>query len=290
MTRRTPRSARTSDRKPHGDVIVAAAMILATLVALWGALGWRDNPLTTPAAEYTRDVAAASAAVYVTLRTLNSFLSTAQGVEVGVKFFGSASANPLRFLEPVDDTVERIASAVFALMLLAGVLSVAMGPVGGLGWAMVALAAVLWLIGWGRSQVAGHTSEVGHRHGALGRHLLWYGVFLALALPAAFLLSGSLADWMTAEAWQTNQAVIVEITGEATEAARSDWTVTNIREKFEYYYDLSSRIYDRAGELVTSYIALLSIFIFKLFVLPLLLAGGFFVIARTLARGNAPSA
>lgn len=288
MTRQTPRFAKTSNRRPAPRArggLAAIALLAIIALAVWSVWTWRDSPLTARAAAYAQDVATASAAVYVTLRTLNSFLSTAEEVEVGASLVGSASVNPLKFLEPVDDTVERIANAVFNLMLVAGVLAVALGPAGGLGWVMVALAAVLWLGGWIRARAAGHEPGDGHRHGALGRHLMWYGVFLAIALPGAFLLSDLAADRLTASAWAENQAVIDDIIGDVT-SSDPEADDKGIRETIDDYRTLAVTIYDRAGELLGGYVALLSIFIFKLFVLPLMLAGGFLVAARTLARGG----
>lgn len=124
-------------------LIVAAGLLLVAALL-------PQTPLSKSAARYAGGVATASAGTYVTLRTLNAFLSTAQEIEVGGAFVVSGTAQPLKVLEPIDDTVERIASVVFALMVVSGVLSVAMGPVSAVGLAMMAGALVLWAAGcWG---------------------------------------------------------------------------------------------------------------------------------------------
>lgn len=49
----------------------------------------RDNPLVAAGRDYAQGVATTAAASYVTLRTLNAFLSTAQEIEVGLSFIAS---------------------------------------------------------------------------------------------------------------------------------------------------------------------------------------------------------
>ena len=112
----------------------------------------------------------------------------------------------MKFLEPVDDTVERIADVVFAIMLTAGTLSVAMGPVSALGAGMIALASALWLA----------DRAVGARDPAVGlaRRLLAYGAFLGVGLPLAVLISATMADHLTAATWAEHQTIIEEIMAE----------------------------------------------------------------------------
>ena len=93
--------------------LLAFFCVLALTAALL-----RDNPVVSAAQGYAADVATTAAASYVTLRTLNAFLSTAQEIEVGLSFIASGSARPLKVLEPIDDTVERIAGLVFGLSLI----------------------------------------------------------------------------------------------------------------------------------------------------------------------------
>ncbi|RBI85787.1 hypothetical protein DRV85_08660 [Rhodosalinus halophilus] len=253
------------------------ALALLAVLALAVAMLWRENPATQGAEGYAGEVAAASAAVYVTLRTLNAVLSSAQEVEVGAGLIVEGSAQPLKVLEPVDDTVERIAGVVFGVMVLTGVLAVAMGPVWAVGWSMVAAALAIHAITGG---VAG-----------VGRRLLSYGGFLALALPAAFVLSALVADRLTQDVWDRHSAVVSEIAGgveiEAPVAEDDEGYWEAMRRQFDRIADytaLAGRIYERGDELIGSFIAILAVFVFKIFVLPALLAGAFLVVARGLAR------
>ena len=54
---------------------------------------------------------------------------------------------PLKALEPIDDTIERISDLVFSVMVVTGILAVAMGPVSATGSALIALAALAWVAG-----------------------------------------------------------------------------------------------------------------------------------------------
>ncbi|MBJ6372351.1 hypothetical protein [Sedimentitalea arenosa] len=272
MTRETTSFERTAERRRWTGFALLAGAALSVLLALF----YAHNPVSTKAAGYASTVSAASAGTYVTLRTLNAVLSTAQEVEMGVGLGVSGSAQPLKMLEPIDDTIERIADAVFALMVFSGVLAVAMGPVGAVGFAMMAGAFLLWWLAPGQ---------------VLGRRLASYGVFLALALPLSFLLSSSVADHMTREVWEENEAVIARITSSidtpdsGAEAGWFDRMRSGLTE-MESYRTLAGTIFDQADELVASYVAILAVYVFRIFLLPALLAGGFFVAARWLAESG----
>ena len=253
-----------------------AGLWLILCVALGLVLGAAVNPLTRAARDQAAGIAGASAAVYVTLRALNAVLSTAQEVEIGGALVVSGNVQPLKLLEPVDDTIERIAGLVFFVMLATGVLSVALGPVGGLGWALVALACLAALLP-GRA-----------RRPVLARQLGIYGAVLALAVPLAFVLAGLAADRLTARVWAENSAIIEEITGQvepgAETAAEPEGWFRLFPDDLEHYRAIAGNIMGRADELIASYLALLSVFIFKLAVLPALVLGGLWLVLRALLR------
>ena len=257
-------------------------LLIVLVVALAGVVFHAGNPISDRARAYATDVAVASAGVYITLRTVNAFLSSAQEVEVsGSVVFASGTVQPLKTLEPIDDTIERIAGVVFAMMVVTGVLSVAMGPVGAVGAGMIALAAGLWIA----DRLIGRRDVVVQ----LARRLGWYGAFLALAVPLAFVLSALLADRLTQDVWERNDAVIREITAPIADDAETD-AVSNrfweAMEDLDNYRMLAGNIYDRADDLIGSYIAVLAVFLFKILLLPALLMGGFFVAARFFAQAR----
>ncbi len=277
---RPPRSARKAE--PRRAPLWALVLIL--VAAIVAAVFYRQNPLTEQARDYAGTVAVASAGTYVSLRTLNAVLSSVQEVEVGGSLVVSGTAQPLKFLEPVDDTVERIADVVFAIMLTAGTLSVAMGPVSAVGAGMIALASALWLA----------DRALGARDPAVGlaRRLLAYGAFLGVGLPLAFLISAALADHLTADTWAEHQAIIEEIMAEVDSSAVTSYDVDQswaewLREisgDAARYSEVVTNIFDRADDLIGSFIAILSVYLFKIFLLPALVAGAIYLIARHVAR------
>ena len=270
MTLETRPSGRTARRAaPLGFLLLAGLL-------LWAAAHYRDLPHTEGATAYARDVSVSASAIYVTLRTLNAFLSSAQEVEVegSVVFFGG-SAQPLKVLEPIDDTVERIAGVVFAVMLASGVLVVSMGPLGAVGFALLAAAAL------GRAAVLAS----GRNIGGMPRHLAVYGGFLGIGIPFAFLLSGLVADALTERTWAEHSRIVAEITApvesETVEEAEGSWR--GAWGTMDQYRHIAGNLSSRADELVGSLVSLLAIFIVKILVLPVLLIGGLAVIARRLA-------
>ena len=258
--------------------LLRPVLILVLAVALLAAAFSAKNPATRAAEGYARDIAMASAGTYLTLRTLNAFLSTAQELEVGGSFVVQGSAQPLKWLEPVDDTVERIAQVVFFVMVATGALSVALAPASGLGWAVLAGAALLALVTAGRG-----------RGGHVARRMGLYGTFLALALPGAFLLSALLADRMTEEVWARHSAIVEEITAQVdpavavpSEGSGVMGALQGARMEFERYSSMAGALYDRSDALVQSLIALLAVFLFKVLVLPLLILAGAWIGLRAL--------
>lgn len=256
-------------RRRRGLTLLAAAFCLVC------ALFYPLNPLASGAERYAGKVAAASAVTYVSLRTLNAFLSTAQEAEVGLSVGASVSVQPLKTLEPIDDTVERIAGVVFALMVASGLLAVAMGPVSAVGFAMAGLG-LLWAFAAPPARVA--------------RKLILYGTFFAIALPLCYGVSGPLADAMTKRTWDANQQIVREITeGIETAPAQPDddrWfaELRDTGDAIASYSAMASRIVAEADRLIRSYIDLLAVLLFNLILLPLILIGGVFVLFRWLAN------
>ncbi|MEY8829223.1 hypothetical protein AB9K34_12565 [Sedimentitalea sp. XS_ASV28] len=276
----TPKT-RVSAKTPEPRRISLLWLVLIAVLALGAAVFHRHNPLSQQAQGYAATVSAASAATYVTLRMLNAALSTAQEVEVGASLGFSGTVQPGKMLEPVDDTIERIAGVVFALMLVTGVLAVAMGPVGAVGAAMIAGASALWIA----DRLLGPRDVIS----MLSRRLVWYGLFFLLALPGAFVLTDLLANRFTGDVMMRHQAIIAEITDtvEVDPALARDqgwWDrLTEGMSEVDRYRELASNIWSRADELIASYLALLSVYIFQIFVLPALLVGAFFILARFFA-------
>lgn len=240
-------------------------MVLCIVAALLAAV-FRDNPLNRAAQNYAQTVAVTAAATYVTLRTLNAFLSTAEEVEVGLSFIASGSAQPLKVLEPIDDTIERVAGLVFGVMVATSILAVAIGPISAIGFAMLAFALILKL--------------APQRNMSLSRPMLWYGAFLGLAMPLALASSAIVATTLTETTYQTNLSVITEITATVGDTSIANESEPGLRE----YRALANNVWARADELISALIAVLGVYVFRIFLLPLLLIGAMLIAARHLAR------
>jgi hypothetical protein len=250
--------------------------MLFALLAFAAAVGYASNPVTQGAQDYARGVAAASGGLYLTLRSLNAFLSTAQELQVSGGVLVEGSVQPLKVLEPVDDTIERIADVVFFILLVTGIVGLSMGPVSAIGFGLLGLTALLTLL---------PRAPDGQRF-AMVRLVGFYGFILALALPVSFLVASLLADWMTASVWAQHDAILADISAtvapEIQEKGPDGWR--ELLASVERYGVLATTIYDRADELVASFVAILSVLFIKVLILPLAILGAITLLARNLAR------
>ncbi len=278
--------------------LAALCLLLATLQA---------GPLTSPAVRSARDAAVASLGVYVALRSINAALSFAQEIEVGGSFGLSANAQPLKFLEPIDDTVERVAGAIFAISLLAGVLTVSIAPVSGLGFLL--LAAGL-MIGALRGLLVARAGAVAEPVCRAGNACNVTGVFLALVLPVSLSLGSVLGGHLTANQWTEAQSNLTQISDHArdllgaTEAAGladtggtalpSDaspgvlgrvWgEVSGAAAQTDAYIDAAGYFVVHADELLESSLIIVAIFLLRTLVLPVTFMLVMLVLTRRLAR------
>lgn len=268
MIRKTNGSGSTGRGGWRVVPLIGAALCL--VLALWVARAAED-PLTAPAQTYAADIATKAAGTYVVLRTLNAVLSAAQEVEVGVTIIASGNAQPLKVLEPLDDTIERIAGLVFGIMVGTGVLAVALGPVSAVGLALLAVALLI-------------TSLSPRRE--MARRLGWYGAFMGLALPIGLTLAAPLAGVLTQPTLDRNQALVSEITqsvGGTNLTAPEEVADLGLND----YRRITASVWERADELISGLVAIFGVYLFRIFILPALLIVGLFYAARSLARGPA---
>lgn len=286
MIRRTRLFARMDKARPG----VIPAILLIAALSISAAVFHTKNPIARGAEGYAASIATVSAATYVTLRTLNAILSTAQEVEVGASVGVSGSLQPGKILEPVDDTIERIASAVFTLMLVSGVLAIAMGPIGAIGGGMIALACLLRL-------VAPHERVL-----SAARKLGVYGAFLALGLPLCLIASNLLAVPLTGSALVQHQSVVDAIVADVPNSASDSIEISvdderwfdGLRDTFSAGTDYlvkgqrflaqANSIMTNADTLIKSYLSILAVLIFRIFLLPILLVVAVWQVARSFAR------
>ncbi|MHC9236277.1 hypothetical protein ACX9MO_11620 [Pseudooceanicola sp. 502str34] len=240
--------------------------LLAAALCLFLAVSPKVNPLTTQAQAFQRDIAVASGATYISLRAINAALSFAQEVEVGATLGVSANVQPLKWLEPVDDTVERVSGLVFAVAVLTGVLSMSMGPVAAVGFLLLALG----LLGRSTCEATGgwHRAPGPFRRACGGCGGL--GFAMAIGVPLAFVLGIWGGEVLTAEAWAQSHAVLERIGGEAEQligtadlAEERSW-----REAITAYTNAAQSFWDNADDLLDASLTITGIFLLRMIVLP----------------------
>lgn len=265
----------------YGRPAIACLAGLAMLLSLLSL-----NPLSDAAARKAGEVTVGAVTIYAALRTLNLFLSAAQEIEVGGSFIVSGSVQPLKTLEPIDDTIERVAGIILGISVVSGLLSISFGPVAAIGFAL--LLSGLLLV---------------PRAPPIGRRMAVAGAVLSLVVPVIFVVSGVFADAATRVVWERNAEILEGIAAEireseavtstlepeivddteeegfwsalwrsGTENAEAVSEATSaVVDSLAGYRDASQRLFDEADELLRSYIDILAILLFKLILLPGLL-------------------
>lgn len=200
-----PDLPRTAGRRT-GDFAVtrrtaalALAGALALIIGLWELSGRGSlNPILQPAEAAAKEISVASAGTYVALRTINAALSAAQEVELGASFGVQTTLQPFKFLEPVDDMVERVADVIFAVAACAALAAVGFAPVAALGIMLFGLG----LLALASSGLSPPLAKVMH----FGRVATRFGAVLGFVMPLGFMLGVELGARLTEPQWQAAMA------------------------------------------------------------------------------------
>ena len=236
----------------------------------------KQNPLVTRAEAYQGEIAVASGATYISLRAINAFLSAAQEVQIGGSLVVEGSVQPLKWLEPVDDTVERVSAAIFAVAVLTGVLKISLAPVASVGFALLALA----LLTRGGCEVATGWQRAPGALRRLSGVCGGLGFAFAIALPLAFVLGVWGGDVLTAESAAEANATLDMISAEAGKLVALEdqsW-----RESWEAYRGAARFFWEQADDLLTATLTLVGIFLLRMIVLPMVLLIALWAAARRL--------
>jgi hypothetical protein len=167
--------------RAHAFALAAVAMLA---MAVW------QPPLLGAAERQNSAVLASAVAAYAVLRTINATVSTAKETTFGVGVIGSVETKPAMVLDPIDDTVRRIADVMFAVAAVSGLLAVGMAPVCALGAGVGAL-------GFGGLYLAQFLPgpSGGWRRGC--RALAMVGLVLGLLLPVGYGTGGWIGQALT---------------------------------------------------------------------------------------------
>lgn len=270
--------------------VLVGALVL--IIGLWELSGrGAVNPAVPPAVDAAQDIALVTASVYVSLRAINAALSAAQEVEIGASIGAQASLQPLKVLEPVDDTVERVAAVVFSVAAGAAVAVVGLEPVTSIGLVLLGVG----LLGMGGAGLSGHVSMA-----AASLRAVRLGGALGLILPLVFAGGVWLGERATAPQWDAAMAQLEEVTGEARvligggpdellaqEGAEPAGmisgflsAITGASDAVQGYIAAASVFTSQADALFSATLTIIGIFMLRMLVLPALLLWSVMAVLR----------
>jgi len=286
----------------------------------------KENVILHSATKYTTEIAKDSAAVYLSLRGINAALSFVEEIEVNASVVvASGSVQPFKVLEPIDDAVERMSSAIFYIGVMAATTTVVLEFFGRYGFLLfgVSIGLQQFALNYGLFGLDNIFSRLieGIRNTA--------GIILIALF--SFFVSSAISDKLSDTKWLEYRQLLNEISGELDELSVIDqveidervkqigdklpntnvpeskdnksWTeraldtandikegiankgqevadsVRNITsgtmntmvEKYNLAGEITAKFWERKDELVEALTAIFALFIFKTFILPMLL-------------------
>jgi hypothetical protein len=268
-----------------GCLVAAALSFLAAITQVNPAVRWAETSV--------REIAASMTGVYVSLRVINAALSAAQEIEVGASVGAQATVPPLKVLEPVDDTVERVSDVVFAVAVGAAVATVGLTPVTALG-ALVLGGGLLVLA----AGLVWPNLPVGIAD--LARRAVRLGGAVAVVLPLVVVAGLELGDRMTAGAQEDAYAVLNGVAQEAQVLIGQDTpdpgaiveepegrflgrlldSVSSAGETLQAYTQAAGVFRSEATALFEATLILIGVFVLQSIVLPVLLFWGLLALVR----------
>ncbi len=164
----------------------ALPLLLAVVLAL---AALTQPPFVGAARDQAQTVARNAAVTYAALRTINAAISTLKETEVSLPIVGGLGAKPGMALDPIDETVARVADILFLLMATTAVLTIAFGPIATAG-AVIACAGflALWLA---------RRYPMWRGAAPMGQRAAIFGLLFALVLPVSWAGGGWMAGRMT---------------------------------------------------------------------------------------------
>lgn len=291
---------------PRKNLIQYLYIIAASICLAFGIMGLTDqgaaNPLVAGAEKKADEVAVATISAYISLRAINAALSTAQEIEIGASAIGQASLHPLKVLEPVDDTVERVANALFLVGAGAVVITTGIGPIASIG-----------LIFFGISLYFKIASQ------KLGRPILAststraarLGLMTGIAFPLVVSLGFSIGSLATESKLETAQAELNRVAEEANwlighpvddstqqtqanetssgwfSSVATKWTsaadgVRDVLDSSARYLEAAGLFIDEADSILSASLTLIGVFFLRMIILPL----GLLIVLRALLRSS----
>jgi len=269
-------------------------LVLLVLSAVsFSAAATQVNPTVRWAEASVQEIAASMTGVYVSLRVINAALSAAQEIEVGASVGAQANVQPLKVLEPVDDTVERVADVVFAVAVGAAVATVGLTPIAALGAAVLGLGALIMAATLVWPQIPGGFRD-------LARRAVRLGGAVSVVLPLVVVIGLDVGERMTAGRAAEASAVLNGVAAEAQiligqeepdpEAIESETggnffgrffdSVSSAGETVAAYTQAAGVFRTEATALFEATLILIGVFVLQSLVLPILLFWGVLALLR----------
>lgn len=194
------------------------------LVALFAAAMFIVNPLANTAAGFSREVTVGSGALYGTLRVANSLMSVAKDADVtGGVGVASVTASPGQLLQPVTNTIDRMADLLFYLAIASGIISVVLVPVAKAASAILAIGACIIAV------LLLSARRVSRGLDRLSRSAAMLGLLGAVLLPSSYSLAFYAGNALTDGAWREATEVFQRMDAQY-EAAAVESQVKALRE------------------------------------------------------------
>lgn len=265
--------------------VTRCAMFLLAAAAALVLCFW--NPLLPAAEKQAKNIALTTAAVYASLRVVDATLSFLQEVEVGGEIVVSGSLKPMKFLEPVDDTVERVSDWIFVIAAASALAVVGLQPVATLGAGILALGLLFCVA---RAWLASPPHWITRSASWCAR----VGLAAAVILPLVFGAGVWAGEMLTEPAYKEARATLEEVktmlagVGRENESrsagtlggwiydwAHGDETVGGWLYETIHgdhgYMPSAEKIFAKADALFHATLTLIAIFVFRMLVLPILL-------------------
>lgn len=242
-----------------------AAALLAGLVFIF--LGvFNTIPFTDRAQAYTQDIATTAGVTYASLRGINAAISFVEEIEVGASVVVSGSINPFKFLEPLDDAVERLSSVIFFVAGAAAILSVLLATIGQASFvligASVSLSALMKLA---RASAFSQPVE------RLLSRMFQLGL-MGVLIVLAFAISSVIGERMSDQSWDRYNAILDTAGAAGDTLETTGGGLTETADSIEKAREVVMMLVANSDELIRAIIGVFASYMFKTLVLPVLLA------------------
>ena len=186
----------------------------------------KNNFILETATDYTANIAKDSAAVYLSLRGINAALSFVEEIEVNASVIvASGSVQPFKVLEPVDDAVERMSSAIFYIGVVAATITAVLEFFGRYGFLVFGLALALQQIAYKNNFLKTNETMMGIIRGVRNSA----GIIL-IAL-VSFFFSSYLSERASDSKWLEYGKLLKEISDELDELSIIDQMTIDERQQ-----------------------------------------------------------